>query len=538
MRPNRAAWSLVVSAFAVCGCTALLGTFEVSGEGGPGAGEGGLDGGGDVLGQGDVTSPLDAADAADALPPPPSGTVLLAKSFGGTKEDQVSATAVDPKGDIILAGAFYSPELDFGCAVRAKSAPSPTGGPNRDSYVVKLDPTGACKWVVPLTGTGDDQISGVAVGSNGDVFIAGSTSSSPALLGATAIPAGTGTANVYQGYFARLDAATGNVAYVRRFGGPGGAFGADVSISGSGQVVVGASWMKSTASEGIFFPGAVGGLNIPAPTNAQQYGVVTVYSPAGDPQWGRIFKAAENGSSVSVFKVVADQKDDILVAGVFNSASGMDPIGFPGTASPVTPRNAIGGSAVFYMKVAGTGTKGATVFTKVWASDNDIEPQAVAVDPMGNNAIIFSTYGRQDLGAGDQSYAGGSDIAFGGYGSGGNYGFGNLYGTPDSDSPGGIALGPAGNRFVTGGFGGVLDLGGGNLPHAGASDIFVASSDKTNKYRWAVSYGSSGGDSGRAMALGRSGLVVGAAFGGKINVGAQVFDTKGTDDILLLLFQP
>jgi hypothetical protein len=536
MRPMRTASSFLVPAFALCGCTALLGTFEVS-NGGPGGDDGGPDTSTDGAGA-DGTS-ADAADTgADAKPQAPPGTVLLAKTFGGSGQDAVIASAVDLKGNIILAGPFYSPDLDFGCTVHARSTQPASGAPNRDSFVVKLDSTGACKWVVPMVGPGDDQITGVAVGPTGNVFISGTTNTASPTLGSVVVP--TLPNNLYQGFLVRLDAATGNVDYVRRFGGGAQAYGGDVSVSGSGLVVLGGSWRKATATESIVLPGGTSGagLTIPAPSVALQYGIVAVYNAAGDPQWGRIIKTTNLDGDVSVFKVVGDAKDDILATGVFFSAGGIDAIGFPGSGGGVMPKNPPGGSEVFMMKIAGTGTKGAPVWTKAWASDNDIEPQGIAVDPMGNSAISFTTFGAQDLGGGDQSFAGVIDMALGGYGAGGNYRFGNVYGGVEQDFAAGIALAPSGDRFFTGGLGSPYDFGGGSLPHAGGSDMFIVSFDKTNKYRWAVSYGSSSADYGRTVALGPPGLVATGGFGGKISVGPQTFDTKGVDDILLLVLQP
>jgi len=85
------------------------------------------------------------------------------------------------------------------------------------------------------------------------------------------------------------------------------------------------------------------------------------------------------------------------------------------------------------MKIAGTGTKGAPCGRRRGPRTTDIEPQGIAVDPMGNNAISFGTFGPQDLGGGDLAFAGSVDMAYGGYGAGGNYLFGNLYGGREQD---------------------------------------------------------------------------------------------------------
>jgi hypothetical protein len=389
---------------------------------------------------------------------------------------------------------------------------------------------------VPFTGSKDDQITGVAVSPDGTVFVAGSTSSSSPQLGTYVIAT---TPGVHQGLFARLDATTGNVDYVRRWGGAADAFGGAISITGSGNVVVGGWWSKASATEAITVPGRSGALTIGSPDTLQQYGIVAVYDQAGEPQWGRVVKT---DGPVSVFQVAGDANDDILLAGSFVSVNGIDEFGYPGGGMPVLPQITPDGSeAVFYMKITGTGTPGSPVWAKAWGSTvSDIEPTSIAVDPSGNNAVAFYAFESQDLGAGRQAFAGGTgtDIAIGGYRPDGSYRFGTMSGGPGSDFVDDIVFSASGEGFFTGAISSPVDFGGGSLDGFGGRDLFVAALDRNGAHRWAVSYGSSSDDNGVGVALGPQGLVVVAGIGGTLDVGDHHLVNAGSSDILLLVLRP
>jgi len=336
MRPVRTAWSFVVSAVALCGCTALLGTFDVS-TAGPGGDDGGPDTASDVA-LTDVSPPDDAGDASDAKPPPPPGTVLLAKSFGGTNQDAVLASAVDAMGNIILAGPFYSPDLDFGCAVHAKldAVRFRRSEPRQLRRQARLDRRMQVARSDDRHGRRHDHRR--CCRAHGQRLHQRTTSSPNPTLGTTVIPT---TANVYQGFLARLDAATGKVDYVRRFGGPAGAYGGDVSVSGSGLVVLGGPGEGHVRREHL-----PAGIDWRADDSLAEHRPPVRHRRRLQLRWratvGRIIKAFNNDSDVSVYKILGDAKDDILAAGVFNSAGGIDPIGFPGSGGGVQPKNAVG----------------------------------------------------------------------------------------------------------------------------------------------------------------------------------------------------
>jgi hypothetical protein len=95
-----------------------------------------------------------------------SGAFAWAQSFGSADYDTATAIAVDPQGNFYLTGAF-SDTVTFGSTTL-------TAGPDFDTFVVKLSPTGSVIWADGLVGPGGwSKGQGIAIDSGGDVELGG-----------------------------------------------------------------------------------------------------------------------------------------------------------------------------------------------------------------------------------------------------------------------------------------------------------------------------------------------------------------------------
>jgi len=103
------------------------------------------------------------------------GTGLVYSTFlGGTgsKGDSAHAIAVDAAGDAYIVGSTSS--SDFPIKVTAYQSVNKGGG----GFFTKLDPTGSTLlYSTYFNGSGTDRLNAVAVGTNGNAFITGSTTS-------------------------------------------------------------------------------------------------------------------------------------------------------------------------------------------------------------------------------------------------------------------------------------------------------------------------------------------------------------------------
>jgi hypothetical protein len=117
----------------------------------------------------------------------PSGTVLWAKSAGGTGNDIGVSVAVDQIGNAYLTGYFASPSLSFGSTVLTNSASTYA------MYVAEYDPLGTVIWAKGSVSTGDDRGNCIAVDANGNSCVAGSFTTSSLAFGTTNLANAGGT---------------------------------------------------------------------------------------------------------------------------------------------------------------------------------------------------------------------------------------------------------------------------------------------------------------------------------------------------------
>jgi hypothetical protein len=109
--------------------------------------------------------------AAMLCPTAEAGPSLVwAKKIGGPGPDQARSVAVDPTGNVYLAGTFSGTvDFDPGPGVSNLTSDGPT-----DIFVSKLNSAGKLVWARRIGGKADDTGYGVAVDRSGAVYVAGS----------------------------------------------------------------------------------------------------------------------------------------------------------------------------------------------------------------------------------------------------------------------------------------------------------------------------------------------------------------------------
>ena len=104
-----------------------------------------------------------------------NGALLWNSFLGGTGGDEGYGIAVDSSGSVYM---FGESSATWGSPIRAYSG-------SMDAFAVKLDNSGALLWNTFLGGTGSDYSRGIAVDSSGNVYVAGLSNSnwgSPIIL--------------------------------------------------------------------------------------------------------------------------------------------------------------------------------------------------------------------------------------------------------------------------------------------------------------------------------------------------------------------
>ncbi len=90
----------------------------------------------------------------------PDGDIIWAKAYGGTNDDVANEVAIASNGNIIVAGYTKS----FGAG-------------KKDVWILRLDTEGGIIWQKTYGGDGQDEASSIAVAPNGDIIVAGYTTS-------------------------------------------------------------------------------------------------------------------------------------------------------------------------------------------------------------------------------------------------------------------------------------------------------------------------------------------------------------------------
>jgi len=163
-------------------------------------------------------------------PPPGAGTgdvfvakldtngALLWNSFLGG--DYGFGITIDASGNVFVTGSSYA---TWGNPIRPYSG-------YRDAFVAKLDTGGALLWNSFLGGTTYDEGKGIAVDSNGNVFVAGHS------YGSWGDPIGP-WAESWDGFVAKLDT-DGNLTWNTFFGGAGFDWSWGIAADANNNVVI------------------------------------------------------------------------------------------------------------------------------------------------------------------------------------------------------------------------------------------------------------------------------------------------------------
>lgn len=100
----------------------------------------------------------------------PSGNVVWAKSYGGSKNDDAYGIAVTPSGDVYIDGTFNSPTLTFGSSTINNTA-SATYLDN--AFVARLNGSGNPVWAAASGGTVTENAVGIESDAAGNVYMTG-----------------------------------------------------------------------------------------------------------------------------------------------------------------------------------------------------------------------------------------------------------------------------------------------------------------------------------------------------------------------------
>jgi chitodextrinase len=225
----------------------------------------------------------------------PAGAHLWSRRFGGSAFDYGYAAAVDPAGNVLVAGAFFG-SGDFG------SGPLSSAG-GADVFAVKLTPSGAVSWAKRFGGSGDDYAYGAAADGAGSLLLTGSFHGSAGFGGPTLTSAGGSDA-----FLVKLSPTGGHV-WSKRFGDGSADRGQGVAVDAQGNVAVAGSFQGSADFGG----GPLASLGIDvflasyAPTGAYRW--AQRLGPSGNQFPGGVASAGGAVAATGYFQYTLDAGD-------------------------------------------------------------------------------------------------------------------------------------------------------------------------------------------------------------------------------------
>lgn len=175
------------------------------------------------------------ADAFVAKFRPSAGgdaSLVFATYLGGDDADVATSVAVDPDGNVYVAGTTFSSDFPS-----TKDIHGETPGPGGQAFVVKLSPTGSVLYSTTFGGSNVETASGVAVDARGNAYLTGYTLSSdfPVVRPIMDVPGGLYAQNAF---VAKLDAAGDAFVYSTYVGGTYPDSGRVIAVDDDGAAYV------------------------------------------------------------------------------------------------------------------------------------------------------------------------------------------------------------------------------------------------------------------------------------------------------------
>jgi hypothetical protein len=365
-----------------------------------------------------------------------AGEHVWSKAFGGAVQS-FGSLSVDAIGHVTAIGTF-SGSVDFG--------DGPQDGGLNSTFVVQYGTDGAFRWVRTFAG-GIQSAEGVAVDSNGGVFVTGS------FLGTTDFGAGPVSAKPGDTdmFLVKLSAEDGTHIWSKVFGDGSGQNARRVIVDPADGNIVVAGIFSGTIDFGN------GALVNDQP--GQDVFLVKLTSPDASPVWSR---QLHGDNSQSVQTVTLDNSGNIILVGSFFGTADL------GEGMSTT---SAGGADIYVTKFKLV--DGEHLWSRRFGQEGDQSVRGVAVDGMDNVVLTGPLSDDTDFGGGPLAAAGLDVYAVKLDAAVGKHIWSKRFGDGADQSGLSVVADGSGNTFLAGFFKGSIDFGCGKLTSAGDMDAFA-----------------------------------------------------------------
>jgi hypothetical protein len=352
------------------------------------------------------------------------GQVLWAKVGSGSSIDATSAMSLDKSNNVIISGSFLSPTIKFSGIILTNLDPS-----NSDDFLVKYSPNGSIVWAKSFGGVGGESIWSQTIDSSGNIIVCGTFDGPVLNFGSLTIPnTHAGSADVF---IAKFDA-SGNILWA----GSGGSNGLDIpksiSVNDFGDIVMTGKFSGTSLSfsGSVFSSTGNGGYDI----------FVVKYDKSGNFRWA---KAIGGNSSDEIISHIEDSKGNIYLTGNFFSSS-------ISLASTYNNQGAFGTQDFFLGKIDSIGN---WLWSNAYGGAGNDVVTSITVD-VADNLILVGYFASAVLSLGtttlNNSSSGGAEVMIVKFASSGIVKWAKKFGDNAFAKPGPCTTDQDGNIFITG----------------------------------------------------------------------------------------
>ncbi len=255
-------------------------------------------------------------------------------------------------------------------------------------------------------------------------------------------------------------------------------------------------------------------------TSAGGYDVFVVkLDPSGTTLWAKRFGDANIYQEA--LDVAVDNIGNVYVTGYFE---GTIPFG-------ATVLTSAGATDAFLAKLDPNGN---TLWAKRFGGTGAQYGQSLAVDAQGNVTLIANGFNTMDFGGGVLTSAGDYDMFLARFDPAGNLFWQKRFGGVSADIGQNIAADALGNLVFTGKTDGPIDFGGGALVAAGSLDAIVVKLDPLGAFFWDKRFGDGGNQFGVDIATdAQNDIFITGGFEGTINLGGGALSAVGPADVYI-----
>lgn len=288
-----------------------------------------------------------------------------------------------------------------------------------------------------------------------------------------------------------------------------------VTTDASGNVIV-TGWFSGTVDFGGGSLTSAGGADI----------FVAKYNSAGVHQWSKRFGDASDQQATSI---TTDSNEYIVLTGLF-----MGSVSFGGGT-----RTSAGSYDVFLAKLDPDGIH---EFSKRYGNSTAQAGYSVTTDADDNVILVGNFYGEIDLGGDNLISSGFNDVFVAKFDQEAEHLWSKRFGDSNDQLGTSVTTDASSNLIIGGWYNGSIDFGGGNLTSTGVGDIFLAKLDSNGDHQWSQRFGSGIGIDQYAYSVATDAsenVFLTGGFYGNVDFGGGVLTSSGAGvDLYLAKFDP